>query len=224
VDESIKALIQETDIAIASQQKRVDAAAKIADKGNAEILQLEEERLDQLNQKRARYVRFQQALAAAELVAYSTVAIAKAAAEGGAAAPFTIAATVIALAAGLIAARAQAQQAIGGFEKGGYTGDGQRKEPAGIVHKGEFVFTQEKTRKYRSLFEDIHRGRDPFLTNGLGGQIIVINNKASNERLERIEKAIKEQNRMNLSIDENGIHGIVSSIDYKHQRMSKRIR
>jgi len=34
-----------------------------------------------------------------------------------------------------------------GFMNGGYTGDGGKDEPAGIVHGGEFVFTKEQTRK-----------------------------------------------------------------------------
>lgn len=34
---------------------------------------------------------------------------------------------------------------IKGFEKGGYTGDGGSSEPAGIVHKGEYVFTKAQT-------------------------------------------------------------------------------
>lgn len=34
-----------------------------------------------------------------------------------------------------------------GFAEGGYTGDGGKYEPAGIVHAGEFVFTKEQTRK-----------------------------------------------------------------------------
>lgn len=32
-----------------------------------------------------------------------------------------------------------------GFAKGGYTGSGGKYEPAGVVHKGEFVFTKEAT-------------------------------------------------------------------------------
>lgn len=32
-----------------------------------------------------------------------------------------------------------------GFDGGGYTGDGGKHEPAGVVHKGEFVFTKEAT-------------------------------------------------------------------------------
>ncbi|NHZ46696.1 phage tail tape measure protein [Nitratidesulfovibrio liaohensis] len=33
----------------------------------------------------------------------------------------------------------------GGFASGGYTGDGGKYQPAGTVHKGEFVFTKEAT-------------------------------------------------------------------------------
>ncbi|SEI44658.1 phage tail tape measure protein, lambda family [Arthrobacter sp. yr096] len=33
-----------------------------------------------------------------------------------------------------------------GFHDGGYTGDGGKYDPAGIVHAGEFVFTKEETR------------------------------------------------------------------------------
>ena len=42
------------------------------------------------------------------------------------------------------------------FAEGGYTGDGGKYDEAGIVHKGEFVMTKEKTAKHRSLFEAIH--------------------------------------------------------------------
>ncbi|QVW27740.1 tail tape measure protein [Hafnia phage Pocis76] len=34
-----------------------------------------------------------------------------------------------------------------GFASGGYTGDGGKYDPAGIVHKGEFVFTKEATQR-----------------------------------------------------------------------------
>ncbi len=36
---------------------------------------------------------------------------------------------------------------IGGFDAGGYTGAGDKYEPAGVVHKGEFVFTKEATNR-----------------------------------------------------------------------------
>lgn len=34
-----------------------------------------------------------------------------------------------------------------GFANGGYTGDGHKYKPAGVVHAGEYVFTKEQTRK-----------------------------------------------------------------------------
>jgi len=219
----LDAAIQQTDIQINAQQKRIEKAKEIAEKGNAELLQAEEDRLTKLNEKRAKFVRAQQALAAIELVANSAVAISKAAAEGGAAAPFTIAATLIALAAGLVAAKAQAQAAAGSFAEGGFTGEGGKYQPAGIVHKGEFVFTKEKTKKYRPLFEAIHKGRDPFLAVNLERRES-IQTRTMETRLERIEKAIREQKGLNLSIDENGINGIVSSVQYKQNRIRNKAR
>ncbi|NDW43666.1 hypothetical protein [Ruegeria sp. PrR005] len=36
---------------------------------------------------------------------------------------------------------------LGGFADGGYTGDGSKYQPAGIVHKGEYVLSKEATRR-----------------------------------------------------------------------------
>jgi TP901 family phage tail tape measure protein len=36
---------------------------------------------------------------------------------------------------------------VGGYAEGGYTGPGGKYDPAGIVHAGEYVFTQEQTRR-----------------------------------------------------------------------------
>lgn len=216
--------IQQTENAISAQERRVERAKELADKGNAELLQAEEKRLEELNKQRQKFVQAQQALAATELVINSVVAVSKAAAEGGAAAPFTIAATLIALAAGLVAAKAQAQAAAGGFAEGGYTGDGGKYDPAGTVHKGEFVFTKEKTAKYRPLFEAIHKGRNPFLMEGIGEQAVIVNNFGFDQKLERIEKAIKKQDRLSLHIDEKGIRGIVSRMDFKENRIKSKAK
>lgn len=213
------ALIQSVEAAISAQERRYERAKEIADKGNAELLQREQKRLDALNKQKAKYVREQQALAVVEVAINSAIAIAKAAAEGGALAPFTIAATLAALGVGLLAARQQALADVGGFETGGYTGDGGKKDVAGVVHKGEYVFTQEKTKRYRSLFDDIHMGRDPLVAKGLSEKVVVINNNNMDKRLERIEKAIMMQKGMTVNIDERGIHGIVSTLNYKEQRI-----
>lgn len=150
------------------QQKRVDDAKNIADKGNAELLELEEKRLEDLNKKRESFVRIQQSLAAVEMVANAGVAITKAAMDGGVAAPFTIATTILALVAGLAQARAIASQAAfyegGLFE--GYTGDGNPRDESVAVgrkpytyHKQEFIFDHKNTRKYKDIFDGVHKGR-----------------------------------------------------------------
>ena len=41
----------------------------------------------------------------------------------------------------------QIGQLFGGFAEGGYTGPGGKYEPAGVVHKGEYVFDQVATRR-----------------------------------------------------------------------------
>jgi tape measure domain-containing protein len=223
INQVIEARVREADLAISAQEKRIEQAKSIAEKGNAEVLQLEQERLDKLTKERAKFVRQQQALAFIELALNSSIAIAKAAAVGGPAAAFTITATLLALAAGFVSARSQAQAAAG-FEKGGYTGDGGKSETAGVVHKGEFVFTKDKTTKYRSLFEAIHKGRTPEMALGLGEKIIVVNNNNMDQQLSRIENAIREQSRMNLSIDERGIHGLVSHYQFKENRIRNKTK
>ena len=60
-------------------------------------------------------------------------------------------------------AKSEAFSAVNsGFAEGGYTGDGGKYETAGLVHKGEFVHTAEKTKKYRPLFEAIHNDNLPM--------------------------------------------------------------
>jgi len=62
------------------------------------------------------------------------------------------AAILTAILKGLVAAA----RASAGFAEGGYTGTGGKYEPAGIVHRGEFVMPQTITRKNRSLLEHIY--------------------------------------------------------------------
>jgi hypothetical protein len=224
VNQFIDAQIQQTDALIDQQQKRVDAARDIAENGNAELLELEQKRLDDLTRQRQKYVEAQQALTLIEIAANSALAIAKAAAAGnGVATALTVAAAVVALAAGFAQARAQAQAAAS-FAVGGYTGDGGKYQTAGIVHKGEFVITKEKTQKYRPILEAIHAGRNPMLVKGFSDGMMAVQNKSMESKLERIEKAIKGQRGLELSIDERGINGIVSRLSYKQQRIKNAAR
>jgi hypothetical protein len=74
--------------------------------------------------------------------------------------PFLAAATIAAMFAAFIAAQAKSRQLINseeqGFAEGGYTGDGEKHDVAGTVHRSEFVMDKESTGKHRDLFEAIH--------------------------------------------------------------------
>lgn len=48
---------------------------------------------------------------------------------------------------------------IFGFAKGGYTGDGGKYQPAGLVHRGEFVVNKEATARNRALLEAMNDRR-----------------------------------------------------------------
>lgn len=223
--------IAETDNYIAQQEKRIAATKEIADRGNAQVLELEQKRLDELNKKREKYVRQQQGLAVIELVANTAIAVSKAAAQGGVAAGVTIAAALIALIAGLASARSIASQAA--FYEGGYTGDGNPREESGAVgkrpyiyHKAEFVMDHKKTRQFRDIFEDIHGGKVDLkewkqkvhLFDSLGG-MQMFNNKATYQvapqvnniiQLKSLEGKFDDLNntfkslRLGLNVDENG--------------------
>jgi len=242
--------IDKLDRLISLQEQRVESAKRLAEKGNAEILKEERKRLEETLKEREKFVRKQQALAQIELISYSTVAIAKAAAEGGIAAPFTIAATLIALSAGLIKAKLAAESAA--YYEGGYTGDGNPREESLAVgkrpyryHKGEFVFDHETTGENRDIFEAIHKGKlnlrselakasmfdrlemgrtnliDP---NVIAYQLLGGQTQLMEAKLDNIEKAIKSIPASHLSIDERGIHAISSRVQFKQDRIRREAR
>jgi hypothetical protein len=60
--------------------------------------------------------------------------------------------------------------AMGGFDEGGYTGDGSRHQVAGVVHKGEFVFRASAVDRIGvDNLAALHRGDSPAVTGGGGG-------------------------------------------------------
>lgn len=225
-NQALSTYLSVIDAQLAHTEEAYNKAKDIADKGNATLLEAEQSRMDKLNAKRRRFANAQKAIIQTQIIAESALAVAKAAGMTGPGAPFAIASTLIALVAGFASAKAAADSAMAdtGHADGGYTGDGGKYEPAGTVHKGEFVFTKETTKKHRALFEEIHKGRDPYLAMQMQGNVITVDNKGIESRLDRIEKAIMGQQGMRLSIDENGIHGIVSRIDYKQNRIRNQAR
>ena len=150
---------------IALQQKRVDEANRIADEGNAEALEREQNRLETLMQQREEAAQRQQrlslilqasnfALAASEAI----LAVTKAGAFGGPAAPVTIGLVGAALAAGIgfiLSLVNSTKGAIQGFAEGTpyVTGsDGIDKVPA-MLTKGERVITVDDNQRYSPIYD-----------------------------------------------------------------------
>lgn len=52
------------------------------------------------------------------------------------------------------------------FASGGYTGQGAKYEPAGIVHKGEYVFSAEAVRGRESQLDALHRSLRGYASGG----------------------------------------------------------
>lgn len=136
----------------------------------------------------------------------------------------------------------QAAYYDGGEFGGGYTGDGNPREESRAIgtkpytyHKKEFIFNHEKTARNIDIFRDIHQGKldlremknkaesfDEMKMYHLnkGADIFYKPLPDNNESIKQLEskfddliRAVVQQDRLKLNIDEGGIHGIVSRFE-----------
>lgn len=102
-------------------------------------------------------------VAAIASIAYNTAEGISKAVQAGAGVPFP--GNLLAILSGVTAVLAGAAQAkdvlSGGFAEGGYTGDGGKYEPAGVVHRGEYVVPQYLVRNptYRPMINTLESAR-----------------------------------------------------------------
>jgi hypothetical protein len=191
---------QKNDELIRLQEERVQATKGLSDKS----LKIEEDRLQELLEKREKYERAQRVIDAAVIVSNQALAVSNAivaitnASTLGPAAPFAIAANVIAIAAGIFAATNAVRSIDAGFKDGGYTGEGDPNDVSTKLgnrgykyHKKEFVMDEELTSKHRNLFEGLHKrdmvvkqlddGNFYITRNGLDPDAIVSDHNTINE-------------------------------------------
>ena len=105
---------------------------------------------------------FQQAAAVGQIIFNTAIANSKAVAEFPLTAgqPWVTINTI----SEVVSIAAVLAQTIKGFSSGGYTGDGDRDEPAGTVHKGEYVIPKEgvsnpKLQPLISIFEQARKNK-----------------------------------------------------------------
>jgi len=159
----VEAYIQGLDKAIDKSKSALDEIRSNSENYNARQLEIEKERLEKLEAERARAVEREKNLASVQLAINAAIAISKAAAEGGAAAPITIALTLASLIAGLAQARVAAGNAF--FHGVEYLERGNNKAgrdtiPA-MLNEGERVITTDTNNKYWDVLSAVHNNRIP---------------------------------------------------------------
>lgn len=189
---------------IALRQQNVQTAIELAKRGNTEVLREEQKRLDEAQKKREeiaqKQIALNQLLAASQAAIVAVQALQTVTNAGATGDPYTapirIAAAIAALASGF-AFVTNLVQAFKGFAEGGYTGDGGKYEPAGIVHKGEYVMPKKQTAQYRPLLERMQKGLPLELPAKAGGK----------DRTDDVIGAIKESKSsivQDFKLDEYG--------------------
>ena len=159
----VQAYISGLDKAIDKSKSALDEIRSNSENYNARQLEIEKERLEKLEAERARAVEREKTLAQVQLAINAAIAISKAAAEGGAAAPITIALTLASLIAGLAQARAAAgnafYQGVEYLERGNNKA-GRDTIPA-MLNEGERVITTDTNNKYWDVLSAVHNNRIP---------------------------------------------------------------
>jgi hypothetical protein len=155
------------DRSIALQNKRVENAREIAEKGNAEYLELEQKRLDELERKREDNARKQlainNALAASEAIVAAITAIAQAVKTGSPLAAIAAVAAVI----GAIGASYNFVNSLQPQEANFFTGTEYVDGPAGRdkvkanLTQGERVVTKDDNKAYWKTLTAIHNHAIP---------------------------------------------------------------
>lgn len=172
---------------IANMEAKYDAEIAAAQGNAQEVERLETEKAQKKLEIEKKYADVQFAVKASQIIADTAVAIMKALSQlGPIAGPVAAALMGVTGAAQLAVANAERQKvksmtlsgasgstpvsaervvnASGGYDQGGYTGDGDRYEVAGVVHRGEYVIPVPEMKNKRvvnmvKVIESIRRNR-----------------------------------------------------------------
>lgn len=193
------------DKSIENQQKRVDEATKIAERGNAEYLQLEEERLNELQVKKEANARRQLAIDSALQASQILVAVAGAAAQIATGNPFAIIGGIAAIGAAIAAGTSllsQLQSNAPSFYEGTeflQRGKAQKGKDTILInaHEGERIvpsFINEKMQGVRNseLPSLVRKGLNyEVLANAVNfNRTVSLDNTETNNRLANVEKLL----------------------------------
>lgn len=204
-DQLLDQAIARKDTEIAIQEERLEAITSIADRGNAEQLQLEEERLKKLSDEREKFVQRKRQLAAAEIAVENAIAIAGAIRQISTATnPVDLALRAILIAATIASTAATLSGAFGdvpSFKVGTEYFDPANPDATGggpaILHKGERVLTASQNAKLKGIGNEAIPG---LVAAGLAYNQMTIPKSVTNSKaydFSRLEKQNGELLRTN---------------------------
>lgn len=100
---------------------------------------------------------------------------------------------------------------VKGYANGGYTGDGGKYEPKGIVHGGEYVMTKAATSRLGTpLLNALNYGKNAVLATGLGMSVAMAQPIKVDERAplrQTQTQAVQVTQPMNITIEVNAAQG-----------------
>ena len=216
-----------------AQQTRVDYLVKTADRGNAELLRQEQERLDAIQRRRELIAKRQmevnklvQVSETAKSLAEAIGAVVAAASDGD---PYTIAFRIIAAVGALVAGVATVKSAFSqdSFADGvvDYKGKGSTTSDSNLVRisRGESVITAAATQKYAPMLMAMNKGLPipmPLVqmhnTDGYASkkELTTLNHK-----MDALIAATEGNSvRVNQNIDRHGVHQMVETARHIERR------
>jgi len=155
--------------AVDKQKELLNQLLSNTETANVEQVRLEQERLDNLQKERKKAAEQEAIIIKLQIAANLALAVARAVVEGGPAAPFTVAAAVLAAIVGFAAAQRASAQAVQGFAEGSLYVD-DRRAPHGKdtipakLDRGEAVIPKAQNKAYHPMVKAIFNKEIPAQT------------------------------------------------------------
>ena len=237
----VSALQQAVDMEISIRERRVERLKTIAERGNAELLQLEEKRLQRSEAQQEKHARAQIAINSAQQVSASLLAIANAAAAGGGwlSIPLVIA-TVGALVSGFAMVKSLTQDNISGFKDGVINLNGPGNETSDSIparlSRGESVITAKGTKagdnaEILRMMNDGVGFSVPNLTmknpnigvispSDKQNDFKALESKLDNvtSTVQKVVEAVENQKPSSFSIDQDGVVAMTNAVNAKKRK------
>lgn len=231
-------LTEQLDAAVQRSQSALDNIRQNSEDFNADQLELEKQRLEQLEEARARAARREQVIAQIQIATNTAVAIAKTAAESGVASPVTIISTLAAIISGIAAARSVASGAF--FHGTEYLERGGAPVGRDTIHirahEGERIVPTANNMKYWDAYSAMQNERIPasvanmfaqgYLKGGLNGAVSSLQGAKGidlGREVSLIEKVGATNYFFNQSIDFSGLEKRLASVENAIMRLPQQM-